>query len=714
MATLVLTAVGTAIGGPIGAAVGGLIGGAIDGALLAPPARAGPRLAELKVQTSHYGAPIPLIFGTLRVAGTVIWATDLLEHRDREGGGKGRPVTTRYSYSASFAVALSGRAVRRVGRIWAEGKLLRGAAGDWKSELGGFRLHGGGEDQAPDPLIAAREGIGLAPAHRGIAYAVFENLALADFGNRIPSLTFEVEADAAPVPVGALLAAATSGTVADGGATLALAGYAAHGDAGGLVEQLAEATGAGLGVAGGALRLAGPGAVTATLADAGYAAGLRGGAAGERRIDGADRRPERVVVAHYDPARDWQTGSQSAGRAGGGGRERRLELPAALSAGDAKALAADMLARGEAKRVRRIVSPGWAALAVRPGDTVRLADEAGAWRVRGWTLEAMVPVLELTPVAAATVPLPAAPGRIVGGEDRAAGATVLAVFEVPGWPDAALERPRLLMAAAGTEPGWRRATLLTSGDGGASWTPAGGTAAPAVIGAVTVPAGAGDPALVDRHGSIEIELLHEAMVLEGATAERVDAGANLALVGDELVQFEEAESLGGGRWRLSGLWRGRRATPAVAGAAGDRFVLIEAAALAPVELDPAMRGGTVRMLASGPGDAVPAEAGVAVRGAALVPPAPVRLRAVREGAGVRLAWTRRSRLGWRWLDGGDAALGEEREAYRVTIGGSDGERVVETGTPTLLLPAGTGGWAQVRQVGTWGESRPSVTIEWEE
>ena len=42
----------------------------------------------------------------------------------------------------------------------------------------------------------------MTPAHRGIAYAVFEQLQLADFGNRIPSLTFEVIADEAPVRVG--------------------------------------------------------------------------------------------------------------------------------------------------------------------------------------------------------------------------------------------------------------------------------------------------------------------------------------------------------------------------------------------------------------------------------------------------------------------------------------------------------------------------------
>lgn len=199
MATLALTVVGGAIGGPIGAMIGAVIGQQADAVLFAPPRRDGPRLTDLAVQTSSYGTPIPQLFGSIRVAGTVIWATELRERQSNGGGGKGRPSTTSYSYSASFAVLLSGRTIRTVRRIWADGKLLRGAAGDWKVPTV-FRLHLGSEDQVADPLIASAEGLAMTPASRGQAYAVFEDLPLAEFGNRIPSLTFEVEADVGPPP----------------------------------------------------------------------------------------------------------------------------------------------------------------------------------------------------------------------------------------------------------------------------------------------------------------------------------------------------------------------------------------------------------------------------------------------------------------------------------------------------------------------------------
>ena len=136
MATIVLSAAGAAIGGPIGAAIGAVIGQQVDNAIFAPKPRQGPRLGDLTLQTSSYGSQIPKLFGAVRVAGTVIWGTDLIGAQTSQSNGKGRGSTTLYSYSASFAVALSGRRVGAIGRIWADGKLLRGAAGDFKSETG--------------------------------------------------------------------------------------------------------------------------------------------------------------------------------------------------------------------------------------------------------------------------------------------------------------------------------------------------------------------------------------------------------------------------------------------------------------------------------------------------------------------------------------------------------------------------------------------------
>ena len=199
MATVVLqyagAALGTLIGGPIGGmigrAIGGIAGSVIDHEIFSTPThREGPRLNSLQVMASEEGSPIPVVYGRMRIAGQVIWATNLLEvaSTTSAGGGKGMGASntvTDYSYFANFALGLCEGEILGVGRAWADGKEI---------DLGDFspRLYRGTETQTPDSLISAIEGAANAPAYRGLAYVVFERLPLAKFGNRLPQLAFEV------------------------------------------------------------------------------------------------------------------------------------------------------------------------------------------------------------------------------------------------------------------------------------------------------------------------------------------------------------------------------------------------------------------------------------------------------------------------------------------------------------------------------------------
>ena len=719
MATLVLTAVGTAVGGPIGGAIGAVLGQGIDGVLFAPKSRQGPRLGDLSVQTSSYGAALPKLFGTMRVAGTVIWATDLVERRSTSGGGKGRPKTVDYSYAASFAVALSARPIREVRRIWADGKLLRGASGDFKSRTG-FRIHMGDDDQEPDALIAAVEGMGQAPAFRGIAYGVFEEMELADFGNRIPMLTFEVVADEGPVPIGAM-AASLAPDLVDRGTTPALGGFAANGGSvRGALEDLAELAGLGLVEADGKASLAVPESPAWPI--------KRSGESGQRRLvrRSAASVPGAVTLTYYDPARDYQAGLQRAA-AGAPVPEEHAErrgLAAALSADEAKALAERRLDRLWAERVGATITTSWAGAAVRPGRLVALEGETGLWRVRRWTLGDMTVTLELVRHAAANVAAgPASPGRPVSEADLPHGPTRLRLYDLPIAEAAAGDRPALLALAAGDEAGWRRASLSVSFDGGESWEDAGSTAAPAVIGHAVTALPPGGWALFDRVGSIEVELLNPAMVLVGRDDDALVAGANLALIGGELLQFGAVEPLGAGRYRLSRLLRGRRGTEwAMSGhAAGEDFALIEASGVRSIPLKEGMAAGAeVRLLASGVGDGEPAAADRIATGEALRPPAPVHLKAEATGdGGMLVSWVRRSRSGWSWPSGSDTPLGEESEAYLVTLSGSGFARNVEVHSPSFTFESaaraadGPGPVdVEVVMLGTHGRSRAAkITIE---
>ncbi|MBA4048266.1 MAG: hypothetical protein C0476_06970 [Sphingomonas sp.] len=702
MATLLLTVVGTVFGGPIGGAIGAIAGQAIDGQLLKGPNREGPRLSDLSVQTSSYGSQIPKIFGTMRVAGTVIWSTDLIESRSSRSNGKGQPGANDYSYAASFAVLLSARRVARVGRIWADGNLLRGAEGDFKV-MTSFRLHQGDEGQAADPLIAAAEGA-MAPAHRGMAYVVFENLPLGEFGNRIPSLTFEVIADEAPVAIGTIAEVLGEGLVAGAGIGEALPGFSTFGDsARGVLNSLAEMGGAWFAPVGGTLALRVDATPDRVIDDAGAGAD-RPGIRRARKLAAIETVPQTITLAHYDPARDYQIGLQRARRPGAGYRSTRIEAAAAIEAGAAKALAATALLRAEAAREQRQVALGWETLDLAPGAVVTITGESGAWRVAGWSLEAMVLTLDLVRLGGVVGSAAASSGRVLASPDVAAGATLIHVFELPPVDGTARTMPRVHVAAAGTAPGWRRAALLYSLDDGAQWVSAGSTALPATIGwLVTTPRATGS-ALRDVASSFEVELAHEAMALADADDVALDRGGNLALVGDELMQFARAEPLGGTRWRLSGLWRGRFGTEAAAGAqaVGARFVLIEAEALAAIDVPSSAMNHAIAVMAAGIGDSDgPVRADGVVRGVSVAPPPPVHVRF--GDAGV-LRWVRRSRMGWAWIDGRDVPLGEEAEAYLIDF--ADGSRA-EVAAPEFTLAIGAPAPVALRQRGTHAVSAPT-------
>jgi hypothetical protein len=686
MATLVLTAVGTLVGGPIGGAVGALLGQQVDQRLFAPR-RQGPRLGDLAVQVSRYGQPIPKLFGTMRVAGSVVWATDLIETKHKSGGGKGKPKTTTYSYSVSFAVALSARPIRAVHRIWADGKLLRGAAGDWKSALGAFRLYPGDEDQPVDPLIATVEGIGNTPAFRGLGYAVFEHLELEDFANHIPSLTFEIEADDGAVALHDILTELSEGAIA-GTAAPDLGGFAASGDSmRGAIEAIGRSVGLSFRDDGETLRLADtvPMPIALAMDQLGGAADGRKHPRNALERAGAGTLPDEVAIAYYEPGRDYQTGLQRARRSGPGRRVEQIELSAAIGADTAKSIAEQRLAESWAQRVRRTVRLPWRSLDIRPGDHVALPGTPGRWRVHEASLEKMVVELKLlgVPTLPGEAPL-AEPGRATGSEDVPHGETVLHLLDIPAIDDGALASPRLWIVAAGSSPGWRRAGLLASSDGGLSYDELGSTAAPGTMGVARTALAPGTAELFDEVNMLEVELLHEGMTLEGRSDDALVGGANLALLGDELIQFGRVSALGDNRYRLERLTRGRRGTEwARAGhAIGDRFILIQADSLLAYDLPVAKIGAGISVIASGIGDATGAEAGLLLNGRSVRPPAPAHLILERLSDGtLRFAWVRRSRVGWGWLDGADAPLGEESERYRLEIVPSTGAaRTVE---PTL-------------------------------
>lgn len=722
MATLVLSSLGTVLGGPLGGAIGGLIGNSIDRAVLGGKPRTGPRLKELTATTSSYGTPIPRHFGRMRTAGSVIWATELQETSQRSGGGKGQASTTTYSYSVSFAVALSSRPLQSLGRIWADGRLLRGSAGDLKAP-GSLRFYTGHGDQTPDPLIAADKGASC-PAFRGLAYCVFEDLHLGDFGNRIPMLSFEVVADTEGLSLATLLEP-LSGTLQ---AQRALPGVEGISDEGGPISALLEGINPlfpiSCDTANKALSLRSGDTIPATVpllpaaasADSDDSFAKATGSLQSRKADSAAIPSE---LRYYDEGRDYQPGLQRTDGQATGGRSLTIDLAASLSATTARTLINQAARRSRSARDR--LSWRMAALdpAIGPGSMVSVPGHKGVWFVESWEWRESGIECELQRIAQHT-------GRIHTGlsgdaltaPDLASGPTQLAAFELPWDGSGSSDERKLAVALSSPSKGWTGAALFAEHPGGL--TPIGAANKRRdTLGTLLSPLPPAQSVRFDAAATLEVQLLAADQALQSVTMEALANGQNQALAGDEILQFLNATPLGVGRWRLSGLLRGRGGTEAAAlcgQAPGERFVLLDQALRL---IDPVKLGTATALAALGLADNAPVSSVIINQGLTLTPLNPVHPRADRDAAGgLVLHWHRRARGAWRWNDQVTTPLIEPEERYRVGLGDCDApDQMWDTQEPHLTLTPSLyaqlqadypGAKLWVRQIGKYAVSAPTL------
>jgi len=279
---------------------------------------------------------------------------------------------------------------------------------------------------------------------------------------------------------------------------------------------------------------------------------------------------------------------------------------------------------------------------------------------------------------------------------------------LPGMPAG---QPTFLLAATQAEPGWKtRPVEIGFGGQSIATTTA---RSKSVLGQASTALQAGSVHLIDTINSVEVALIDPEQWLTSCADDALAAGANLAVIGDEVFQFGVATSLGVGRFALSRLLRGRGGTEGArfGHVAGERFCLLRPATLQSIALPMFSLGAEVSAtIATG-------NATRLFEAQALRPLSPVNLRAERGSGGeLGLSWTRRSRIGFAWLDGGDVPLGETREEYRINIVGTAGSIDLWAGTPTFVVEAarmasiGVGpATIQVQQVGDFLASAPEQT-----
>lgn len=594
------SAIGSAIGGTflglsaaaIGGAVGGLFGSFIDSQFIFPAlfgqntSFTGPRVDDLSVQTASEGSPIRVPYGKHnRFAGTVIWVSDLIEvvttdEQDvgGKGGGGGTISQTTYNYYVDIAVAVCSGPIHSIKKIMADSKVIyENGNKDHRSQS--ITVYTGTTSQTANSLMESYLGAGNVPGYRGTAYVVIERLWLADFGNRIPNLTFYVEAKS------------TDETVAGAVGNIL--------ERAGLVSSQYDVTGLGSDTLRG-YTLVGPtktvNALEPLMMAFNFTAQERDGKIRFFYRDDADRVPvlesdlaakpaggdptsrfTLTDVAGYDiPSEvdvrfiDFDQGLQA-----GAQRARRIdrvtdsvdqiEVPITLTANQARKIAERRLwtAWKERQTFEASLPPSYFELLESDEISVDFKGETFIGRLTDVSRGAnnLVAVKGvITDSSTATQEGPSDPGVWTPPPLYVPPALTLIPITGPALLEEHINQPGFYYAVCATTftATWLGATVFDSQDN-LNFVPDAAVLAEGKLGkALTALSSFAKPELWDKKNTVDVELYHG--TISSATEEEVLAGANRAFLGGELIGYQTVTAIGTNQYRLSNLLRGIRDT----------------------------------------------------------------------------------------------------------------------------------------------------------
>jgi len=733
-----MSSVGQVIGGvagavigfftPVGPIMGAQIGMTVGGIIDPPdgPELEGPRLQDKQIIASTYGNAIPLIYGAEnRCSGNVIWSTGLIETAEEEesGGGKGGgggATTTTYSYRMSFALAMGAGVMVGVKRIWANSKLIYDATGltlpavdpvngqvvtkamGTHAVMEEMRFYPGSTVQVPDSWIQSFNP--ATPAYRNVAYIVFKDMQLADFGNRLPNIEVEIQGSAVTNVAMVIHDIARRVGVDDisvVGLTDELRGLviARSVQASGAMTPLAVAFNFDLAEQAGQVRCIKRGAGMKGVIPVGDMGAVQGAdnATEPARFKAvtALEMPKTVSLTHLDPALDYQINSQRAFKdLGNAANIISVELPLTLGVDAARRIADRTL--WEAWTARRSVSFSLTDKWVRrsSGDVlgVLVDGQIIPYKVvrisRGdngvSTYEAQRDDPEVyTSNALGT------DGNLPSNVVKFPGVTRLVLMDMPIVNDGN-DDTGFYWVVTGESAGWRGADVRRSIDGGSTYSSMNKVGVRSVIGDVPVALAVGPTDFWDRGNTLTVTLDYAGATLESVSEDLVIAGYNAAWLGPatgqggEVIQFATATLVGPGQYTLSNLLRGRLGTEAnTTHGANEVFVLLRTTTLGRSEFGPAdwYYSRLFKPVSVLTNEVDTTAQAFTNNGVGKMPKSPVHVAGVRDGSNnLSLSWVRRTRLQVPGLGLGPVPLGELTEAYSIDV--YSGASVVRTITAT--------------------------------
>lgn len=472
------------------------------------------------------------------------------------------------------------------------------------------------------------------------------------------------------------------------------------------------------------------GAVAAHIAEADLAAHVSGAALPDNlqmTVAQETELPHEVSVSYLEAESDYAVAVQYARRqVGNAVQQVTINLPIVLSASRARQIAEALLWDAWMGRVNFATTTSRKYSHLEPTDVIQIdkgsvthtarivaKDEAGGVVSLKLVRADMSQALGATGTGLSVFTQdPYTAPRSAGNQTvTAVPDTVAHLLDLPPLRDADDAAGFYLAAcAADTPTAWRGMALYRSVDGGATWGAYSAIAAPAAIGTATALGDFAGGNIFDELNTVTVTL-YAGGTLAGVTKTQVLAGANAALVGDELIQFRDATLVAANTYTLTGLLRGRAGTDwaMATHAEGDRFVVLAADTLRRVA-DASGDIGLERLFRAPSAGTLLADAAnfaFTDQGASLRPLAPVHLGGGRDAAGnLTLHWTRRARLGTAWRDNVDVALDEATEAYAVEIY----DNAFAALKRTLNVTAATAAYSAADQTSDFGSPPASIGV----
>lgn len=260
--------------------------------------------------------------------------------------------------------------------------------------------------------------------------------------------------------------------------------------------------------------------------------------------------------------------------------------------------------------------------------------------------------LKVQGIPAAPVPRP--PSSI-------AGPTAIEVLDIPILRDAD-DRLGFYIAISGTTPAWQGAFVELSLDGGENYDEGQRVTATTQIGYTQSVMGDHPQAYPDSISKFMVRMSTPDSLLTGTTLAGMMNRRNIALIGDEIINFASADEVTPNVWELSYFLRGRKGTATAEHAEGSRFVMLDGAIFVPSDLALLNRTLTFRATTFGrPLDEATVTTMV-FTGQSQRERRPAYLSAYRSGSTIIANWQGVGRLG----GGVNVAMGAYFAAYRVS------------------------------------------------